>query len=125
MKEYTRMLQRIFLRVKTSKEQKEVFDGFVRFVLLNNDGRLLKKILVRFEDEFCRLNGITRVELEYGPSSDLGNFISRIQELVTKKNRPLHIREKENSNLISGVRVFLDSKYLVDASFRGFLRKLI
>jgi F0F1-type ATP synthase delta subunit len=114
---YAQALVELMLGNKTSEEETEIADKFLKFLEKNGDLRRVKEIISLAEDLFIKKTGRRKIILETArrvPEKEIIEKISQTGDIVKKKI---------NKDLIAGIKIIINDEQL-DMSMKNKLNKL-
>lgn len=117
-KKYAQALVHVLSEAK--EDPKAIARNVIDVLVRRRQIKLLRAILSHLEVEWCRAQGITRVEIEYAPK--FKDSLSVLQEMLQSKGKML-IHAKPRENLIGGYRLTIEDT-MIDASLSTRLRTL-
>lgn len=125
IEKYSLVLEKLAEHSQTQQELEEYVKGFCLWLEKKNASHLARKIFRKFEEDWIKKNRLSQVQVEFAKDFSVNNqFRKMLVEKVPKGSRGVILKEKINSDLIAGVRVWYNNAYLVDVSFRGILSQL-
>jgi F0F1-type ATP synthase delta subunit len=114
---YAQALVELMLGNKTSEEETEIADKFLKLLEKNSDLRRVKEIISLAEDLFIKKTGRRKIILETArrvPEKEIIEKISQTGDIVKKKI---------NKDLIAGIKIIINDEQL-DMSMKNKLNKL-
>ncbi len=126
LKHYVHLLEDAVREAGESREA--LADAVGRFFALmraNNDERLVRPVVTRFEERYCAREDIGTAVAWFASEAEVTALAPRLQGALAAQHRGGALLEQKNDPaLIGGVRVLYDGNYLVEASFRRDVENL-
>lgn len=126
VKHYVRLFEDAVGEAGESREA--LADAASRFFALmraNNDERLIRSVVRRFEERYCAREDVGTVVAWFASEEEGAAFAPRLQEaLVTSHRGGALVEHKSDPALIGGVKMLYDDNYLIEASFRRDVENL-
>ncbi|MDP3735056.1 MAG: F0F1 ATP synthase subunit delta [bacterium] len=126
LKHYVHLLEE---RVREAGESREAISSavgsFFALMRANNDERLIRSVVRRFEERYCAREDIGIAVAWFASETEGAALAPRLSEAlaVTHSGGAL-VRQRSDPALISGVKMLYDGNYLIEASFRRDVENL-
>ncbi len=116
---YAQALHDVFEKTSDSARP-EILGNFLKVLEKNHDGRLLPRILSRYEKIFLNTRNLKKIDVE--AASILAPAVRK--EIEEKAGGNILLTESVNPSLIGGLVITVNDTVRVDASVRSRLAKL-
>ena len=126
LKHYVSLLEDAVREAGENREALE--EGVSRFFALmraNNDERLIRSVVRRFEERYCAREDVGIATAWFANEAEGTTYAERLQETLAASHRGgALVALKSDPSLLSGVRMLIDGNYLLEASFRRDVENL-
>jgi F0F1-type ATP synthase delta subunit len=126
LKHYVRLLEEAVREAGESREALgDALEKFFALMRANNDERLIRAVVRRFEERFIARENIGSAIAWFASEQEGAVFAPRLREaLAATHSGGALVEQKSDPALIGGVKVLYDNNYLVEASFHRDVENL-